>query len=213
MPTTRICLIRRPHSAVLACLVAFACITLGAMPRQDAARFERIEIVRDGRVVAELTGDANGGVFRLLNAAGAQVLDVRLGEREGGGAEVRLDSAPGVRIAAGPADRQRVIFDAAAPPISDDAIKVLAVRVSDLTDEVHNLSDRHDAVANDVRDLQPGMSTNFQFDRLLRSIDDLRRGHDDLQRDLRQLNDDSSRRRMDVSSLERRVQRLESRIP
>jgi len=215
--TTTLHLNRRLHPGLVLGLVGAAFLCLGAMPRQDAARFERIEIVRDGRVVAELTGDANGGVIRLLDAAGGQVMDVRIGAGDAG-AEIRLDGAPGVpgvpgvRIVAGPADRQRVLYDAASPPISDESIKVIAVQVSDVIDEVRNLAARHDALDDDVRDLKPGLSTNSTIDRLLRDINELRRGQDDLERDLRQLSDESSRRRMDVSSLERRIQRLESRI-
>ncbi len=227
MPSSRPAVHRwYPAALSIATLVA-AFGFMSAMTRQAVQRLDRLEIVRDGQVVAELNSDMNGGVLRLFNTRGNETLAIRIGDD--GGADIRLNDRAGaralsvttgdqiLRVTANSLDRDRLVFESGAEivPMDGDADPVMALglQLSDFTQDLRDLQHEHDQLERQMRDLRPGQSTSSIVDRVQRSIDELRRLQTDVQREVRRLNDDSNRRRSDLSDLSRRIQRLESRRP
>lgn len=222
--------VQRRFFPVSTCALLVAVFFLmSATSRQAAPQFERLEIVRQGRVVMELDGDANGGVIRLFNVRGDETVVLRTNEE--GGADIRLNERRGgralairagdrtLRITADLDGREFIVLqtgeDMPVLPGDDDlnSLKMIAARLGDLTKSVRELRHEQNRLEEQMRELQPGRSTNSIIDRVNRSIVELQRGQIDVERELRRVSDELARRRMNADDLRRRVQRLESRRP
>lgn len=229
MSSSRPAVHRRFFPASTCVLLVGAFFLMSAMSRQAVPSFERLEIVRQGRVVVELGGDVNGGVIRLFNIRGDETISLRTNDE--GGADIRLNERHGgraltiragdrtLRITADMNGREFIVLqtgeDMPALPGDDElnSLKVIAARLGDLTKSVRDLRHEQNRLEEQMRELQPGRSTNSIIDRVNRSIDELRRGQVDVEREVRQVSDELTRRRMEVDDLRRRIQRLESRRP
>ncbi|MCZ6836963.1 MAG: hypothetical protein O7G85_14395 [Planctomycetota bacterium] len=215
--------LRRPSLYGLALVLMF--ITMAALKSQNVPRYERLEIVRDGRVVVELNSDRHGGLIRLFSAQGAEMLVLRTAED--GGASIRINDREGMpsmevrakdrslQITNRTQGRDQLIFDS-----DDDAesgegtrnsIRLLVSRLDDMDNTLKDLQFKHQQLMSDLRSLRPGQSPEVTLDRMQRSIDDLVREQRTLDQNLRNARSGESRNQRDVDDLRRRVQRLESR--
>lgn len=224
-------IIARPnnHAFFKLGLLALAGLFLMAMTRQPApvSQLSRLEIVRDGNIMAVLDTDAMGGMLRLMdrqgrnfatfgaNASGGPLLTLH--DRNGTRVLTVKTSEDGFLVTQQLGDDERILFDTELDgrESSDrlNTIKVIAGRLGEMNISIRDLEHRQKDLADQLRDIRPGGRDTSIVERNRRTIQTLERQANTQDRLIEQMNSDLNRRRTDLDDLRRRIRYLERRIP
>lgn len=217
------------HSAFKLGLLALAGLFLIAMTRQPAPvqQLSRLEIVREGSVMAVLEADTQGGILRLMDSQGRNLLT--LGPDASGGPLLKLHAQNGTQVLAVKAsedgfiitqqlgDEENIIFDTELDgrnsPDRLNSVKVIAGRLADMNISIRDLEHRQKDLAEQMRDIRPGGRDTSFVERTRRTVLDLERQANARDRLIEQLRSDLNRRRTDLDELRRRIRDLERRRP
>ena len=210
-------------------LLVLAGLFLMAMTRQPApvSQLSRLEIIRDGNVMAVLDADAQGGILRLMDRQGRNILT--LGADVSGNPLITLHARNGTRVLALKAsedgflitqqlgDEESILFDTELDgrdsPDRLNTIKVIAGRLGQMNTSIRDLEHRQKDLADQLRDIRPGGRDTSIVERNRRTIQTLERQANTQDRLIEQMNSDLNRRRTDHDDLRRRIRYLERRIP
>ena len=219
----------RYHSAFTLALLGLAGVFLIAMTRQPApvSRLSRLEIVRDGSVMAVLDADTRGGILRLMDRQGRNL--VTLGAGASGGPLLTLHARNGTRVLTVKAsedgflvtqqlgDEENIIFDTELDgrnsPDRLNSIKVIAGRLGEMHSSIRDLEHHQQDLADQMRDIRPGGRDTSIVERNRRTIQTLERQANTQDRLIEQMKLDLNRRRTDLDDLRRRIRDLERRRP
>ena len=224
-------IIARPnnHAFFKLGLLALAGLFLMAMNHQPApvSQLLRLEIVRDGSVMAVLDADAQGGILRLMDSQGHNLLT--LGTDASGDPLIKLHARNGTRVLTVKTsedgflvtqqlgDDERILFDTELDgrESSDrlNTIKVIAGCLGEMNISIRDLEHRQKDLADQLRDIRPGGRDTSIVERNRRTIQTLERQANTQDRLIEQMNSDLNRRRTDLDDLRRRIRYLERRIP
>ncbi len=210
-------------------LLVLAGLFLMAMNRQPppVSQLSRLEIVRDGNIMAVLDTDAQGGMLRLMdrqgrnfatfgaNASGGPLLTLH--DRNGTRVLTVKTSEDGFLVTQQLGDDERILFDTELEgrESSDrlNTIKVIAGRLGEMNISIRDLEHRQKDLADQLRDIRPGGRDTSIVERNRRTIQTLERQANTQDRLIEQMNSDLNRRRTDLDDLRRRIRYLERRIP
>ena len=210
-------------------LLALAGLFLMAMTRQPApvSQLSRLEIIRDGNIMAVLDADTHGGMLRLMDRKGRKL--ITLGADSSGGPLLALHARNGTRVLALKTsengflitqilgDEESIIFDTELDrrksPDRLNSIKVIAARLGEMDISILDLQHRQRDLADQLRDIRPGGRDTSIVERNRRAIQTLERQANNQDRLIKQMNSDLNRRRTDLDDLRRRIRDLERRIP
>lgn len=210
-------------------LLALAGIFLIAMTRQPepVSRLSRLEIVRDDSVMAVLEADAQGGILRLMDSQGHNLLS--LGTDASGGPLLKLHAQNGTQVLTVKTsddgfiitqqlgDKEYIFFDTEFDgrnnPDRLNTVKVIAGRLGDMNISIRDLQHRQKILADQMRDIRPHGRDSSIVERNRRTVQDLERQANARDRLIEQLRSDLNRRRTDLDELRRRIRDLERRRP
>ena len=210
-------------------LLVLAGFFLIAMTRQPASALQlsRLEIVRDGSVMAVIEADTQGGILRLMDSQGRNLLT--LGTDASGGPLLKLHAQNGTQVLAVKAledgflvtqqrdDEENIIFDTELDGRNStdrlNSVKVIAGRLADQNVSILDLQHRQKDLADQMRDIRPGGRDTSFVERTRRTVLDLERQANARDRLIEQLRSDLNRRRTDLDELRRRIRDLERRRP
>ncbi len=224
-------IIARPnnHAFFKLGLLALAGLFLMAMTRQPApvSQLSRLEIVRDGNIMAVLDTDAQGGMLRLMDRQGRNF--ATFGANASGGPLLTLHARNGTRVLTLKAsedgflvtqqlgDEESILFDTELDgrdsPDRLNTIKVIAGRLGQMNTSIRDLEHQQRDLADQMRDIRPHGRDSSIVERNRRTIQDLERQAKNQDRLIEQMKSDLNRRRTDLDDLRRRIRDLERRRP
>ena len=210
-------------------LLVLAGLFLMAMTRQPApvSQLSRLEIVRDGNIMAVLDTDAQGGMLRLMDRQGRNF--ATFGANASGGPLLTLHARNGTRVLTVKTsedgflvtqqlgDDERILFDTELDgrdsPDRLNTIKVIAGRLGQMNTSIRDLEHQQRDLADQMRDIRPHGRDSSIVERNRRTIQDLERQAKNQDRLIEQMKSDLNRRRTDLDDLRRRIRDLERRRP
>ena len=210
-------------------LLALAGFFLMSMTRQPApiSQLSRLEIVRDGKVMAVLDSDAQSGILRLMDSQGGNLATLgadssgnpllTVHARNTGQALVVSAWEDGFLVTQLKGDEKNIIFDTEldgrSSPDRLNSIKVIASRLGELNTSILDLQHQQKTLTDQMRDIRPGGRNTSVVERTRRTVLDLERKINEQNRLIDQLRSDLNRRRTDLDELRRRIRDLERRRP